>query len=142
MVISRATECAVRAMVFIAGFPPDQVVAKQDICRTQEITPAFLIKIMQPLRAAGLVNSYRGVAGGFTLAKPPAAISLWDIVCAIEGPVYLNKCMVRASHCNRDTVCKVHQVWHKAKADLEHTLRQATLSGLVQENSGGLVQRE
>jgi len=133
MVISRATDSAVKAMVYLAAFPPDKVIGKRDICQTQGITAAFLIKIMQPLRTAGLVKSYRGVAGGFTLAKPAEEISLWDIICAIEGPVHLNKCMVQENYCSRDTTCTVHQVWHKAKAELEHTLRQATLSELVQQ---------
>jgi len=132
MVISRATEYAVRALLYVAGFPSDQIISKRDICRTQEITAAFLIKIMQPLREAGFVKSFRGAAGGFSLAKPAEEISLWDIVCVIEGPIHLNKCLISEGNCLRDCVCTVHQVWHKVRADLEHTLSEATLASLVQ----------
>jgi Rrf2 family protein len=142
MVISQASECGVKAMLYMAGFPRNQVISKRDICKTQEITPAFLIKIMQPLRDAGLVISYRGVDGGFTLAKPPKSISLWDIICAIEGPVHLNKCMISEGHCSRDALCKVHQVWHKAKAELKHILSQARLAELLPQSNGEPTKEE
>ncbi len=83
MVISRAAEYAIRATLYMAGFPTGQAVSKRDICQTQDITPGFLVKIMQPLINKGLVKSYRGVAGGFSLAKRPEEISLWDTVSAI-----------------------------------------------------------
>ncbi len=136
MVISQASECAVRAMLYMAGFPAGQPVSKREICRSQEITPAFLIKVMQPLIDAGLVKSYRGVSGGFSLGRPPEEISLWDIISTEEGAIYLNKCLVRDGFCPRDKSCPVHQVWHKAKADLERILCQATLAELVQQAKG------
>jgi Rrf2 family protein len=131
MVISQAAESAVRALLYMATLPPGQVVKKQDICRTQEITPAFFIKIMQPLLAAGLVESYRGVAGGFSLKKPPAKISLWDIVSVVEGQIYLNKCMIHKGYCSRDAVCQVHTVWYNAKTAVQQILSDATLDKLV-----------
>ena len=132
MVISRATEYAIRALLYVADFPSGQIVSKRDICQTQDITAAFLIKIMQPLRDAGFVKSFRGVAGGFSLAKPAEEISLWDIVCVIEGPMNLNRCLISEGNCLRDSVCPVHRVWHKVRADLEQTLSEATLASLTQ----------
>lgn len=133
MVISQASEYAVRAMLYMAGFPAGQVVSKREICRTQGITPGFLIKIMQPLIDTGLVRSYRGAAGGFSLGKSPGEISLWNIISTVEGPIHLNKCLIHDGYCPRDKSCPVHQVWHKAKAELERTLSQATLAELVQQ---------
>ena len=85
MVITRATEYAVRTVVFLAQQPKDEVVLKKDICSTQDITPAFLTKILQPLIKAGIVSSQRGVGGGFLLAKDAAEISLLDVLQAEEG---------------------------------------------------------
>ncbi len=115
----------------MAGLPVGSVVSKRDICRTQQITPAFLIKIMQPLLAQGLVNSHRGVKGGFSLKKSPADISLWDIITAVEGPIYLNKCLIRSGFCARDKTCPVHQVWRNIKDNLEKTLSHTTLDKLA-----------
>ncbi|MEW6087045.1 MAG: Rrf2 family transcriptional regulator [bacterium] len=137
MVISQASESAVRALLYMAALPAGQVAKKQDICRTQEITPAFFIKIMQPLLAAGLVESYRGVAGGFSLRKPPSKISLWDIVSAMEGPIHLNKCMIHKGYCSRDAVCPVHTVWREAKESVQRILSDATLDKLTCQPGNG-----
>jgi len=133
MVISQATECAIRALMYVAGFPVGRIVTKREICRTQEITPGFLIKIMQPLIAGGLARSYRGIAGGFSLGKPSEEISLWDIISAVEGPIYLNKCMIHAGYCPRDTTCPVHTVWHKVREQLKQSLSQVTLAELIKQ---------
>jgi Rrf2 family protein len=135
MFISQAAECAVRALLYMAGFAPDRVVSKRDICRTQGITPGFLIKIMQPLIAAGLVKSYRGVTGGFALGRPPAEISLWDIISVSGGPILLNRCLIHDGYCPRDATCPVHPVWHQAKAELERTLSRTTLASLTQQTT-------
>ncbi|MCA1796222.1 MAG: Rrf2 family transcriptional regulator, partial [Geobacteraceae bacterium] len=69
MVITRATEYAVRAVLYMAKSPPGEIILKKDICATQGVTPAFLTKIFQPLVKAGLIGSQRGVGGGFYLKK-------------------------------------------------------------------------
>ncbi len=131
MVISRAAEYAIRAILYMAGFPSGQAVSKRDICQTQEITPGFLIKIMQPLIDKGLVRSYRGVTGGFSLGKPPEDISLWDTISAIQGPILLNQCTIHGGYCPRDKSCPVHPVWLQAKNDLEHRLSKTTYAELL-----------
>jgi Rrf2 family protein len=117
----------------MARFPDGQVVSKQEICRTQEITPGFLVKIMQPLIDKGLVKSYRGVTGGFSLGRSPKEISLWDTIAVVQGPILLNKCTIRGGACSRDKTCPVHPVWLKARNDLKGTLSQTTYAELLQQ---------
>lgn len=137
MTISRASEYAIRALLYMATFPPEQVIGKKDICKTQQITPGFFIKIMQPLISEGLVKSYRGSSGGFSLGKPPAKISMWDIICLEEGPILLNECMIQEGFCDRDKKCPVHNIWRQAKGDLENTLKEATLASLLRQAISG-----
>ena len=86
MLITRATEYAIRALLYLAKQPRGEIVFKKDICQTQDITPAFLTKILQPLIKLGIVGSQRGVGGGFYLIKDPASVTLLDVVMAEEGP--------------------------------------------------------
>ena len=72
LIITRATEYAIRAILYMSRRPAGEIVYKKDICKAQEITPAFLTKILQPLIKDGIVGSQRGVGGGFYLAKEPA----------------------------------------------------------------------
>lgn len=131
MLITRATEYAIRAILYLAKQPPGEIVLKKDICKSQNITPAFLTKILQPLIKEGIVGSQRGVGGGFFLVKDPADISLFDIVTAQEGPLLLNNCLEKPGVCERDVFCPVHGAWSKVREDFSNTLASYTFSELV-----------
>ena len=139
MLITRATEYAIRAILYLAKQPPKEIVLKKDICKTQDITPAFLTKILQPLIKAGIVGSQRGVGGGFYLIKSPEDISLLDIVEAQEGTLLLNQCMAGPGTCERDVFCPVHGAWSEVRDELTRTLSRHTFAELVakeRENNG------
>lgn len=131
MVITRATEYAVRTVVFLAQQPKNEIVLKKDICRTQEVTPAFLTKILQPLIKAGIVSSQRGVGGGFLLARDPNQITLLDILQAEEGQLKLNHCLVDTNLCHRDAYCSAHEVWYEAQNKMAEVLRHYTVADMV-----------
>lgn len=131
MVITRATEYAVRTVVFLAQQPKNEIVLKKDICKTQDVTPAFLTKILQPLIKAGIVSSQRGVGGGFLLAKDPNDITLLDILQAEEGQLKLNHCLVDSGLCHRDSYCSAHEVWHEAQTEMAAVLKRYSVADLV-----------
>jgi len=131
VIITRATEYAIRAVLHLAEHPPGEIVLKKDICREQDITPAFLTKILQPLIKAGVVGSQRGVGGGFYLLKKPTEISLLDILEAEEGPLYLNQCLVAPGSCERDAFCPVHGAWHEIRKELSTVLSKYSFDQLL-----------
>lgn len=131
MVITRATEYAVRTVIFLAQQPKNEIVLKKDICRTQEVTPAFLTKILQPLIKVGIVTSQRGVGGGFLLARDPNEITLLDILQAEEGQLKLNHCLVDTDVCHRDAYCSAHEVWHEAQTEMAQVLSRYSIAALV-----------
>lgn len=131
MVITRATEYAIRTVVYLAQQPKNEIVLKKDICRTQDVTPAFLTKILQPLIKAGIVSSQRGVGGGFLLARAPEEINLLDILQAEEGDLKLNHCLIDKDACNRDAFCSVHEVWYEAQLEIIKVLEKYSIARLV-----------
>lgn len=131
MIITRATEYAIRAVLYMACQPQGEIVLKKDICRAQEITPAFLTKILQPLIKAGIVGSQRGVGGGFYLAKPPAEITLFDVVETQEGPLYLNQCLIKEGNCGREFFCPVHGAWTEIRSEFMATLSRYDFASLA-----------
>lgn len=139
MVITRATEYAVRTVVFLAQQPKNEIVLKKDICRTQEVTPAFLTKILQPLIKAGIVNSQRGVGGGFLLARDPNQITLLDILQAEEGQLKLNHCLVDTNLCHRDAYCSAHEVWYEAQNEMADVLKRYTVADMVRRQAEKLT---
>jgi len=138
VLITRATEYAIRAILYMAKQPRGEIVFKKDICKTQKITPAFLTKILQPLIKAGIVGSQRGVGGGFYLVKAPSEITLLDVVQAQEGPLYLNQCLIDSGSCERDIFCPVHGAWKEVRTDLLATLGRYNFAQLAEKESENL----
>lgn len=132
MLITRATEYAIRALLYLAKHPPGEIVLKKDICRQQDITPAFLTKILQPLIKAGLVGSQRGVGGGFYLLKDPSDVSLLDILEAEEGPLALNQCLEHDKKCDRQETCGVHGAWKEIRDEMSAVLGRFDFARLVE----------
>jgi Rrf2 family protein len=78
---------AVRAAVELAAVGSTEPVKAEHIADAQSIPLNFLENILAELRRAGIVESRRGAAGGYLLARPPEDISLADVICAVEGPL-------------------------------------------------------
>lgn len=136
MVITRATEYAIRALLYLSLHPKGQIVYKKDICKSQNVTPAFLTKILQPLIKNGIVGSQRGVGGGFFLLLDPAQITLLDVVRSQEGPIILNHCLADSGDCEKSDVCPVRNVWEEANRKLTDLLAGYDFLRLAQLEQG------
>lgn len=139
MVITRATEYAVRAVLYMAKFPPGEIILKKDICATQEVTPAFLTKIFQPLVKAGLIGSQRGVGGGFYLKKDPTDITIYDIYSIEEDPLYINRCLCGRGICERDSYCPVHEAWKDVRRGMLERLKRYNFADLAKQEEINLA---
>ncbi len=87
MRISAKADYAVRAVVELAATSGEKPVKAERIATAQEIPLNFLENILGELRHAGIVRSHRGAEGGFRLAKPASAITIADVIRAVEGPL-------------------------------------------------------
>lgn len=88
-------------------------------------------KLVSKLSAAGLIESARGTGGGFRLARPAAAITVADIVEAIEGPITLTACVDSGKHdCCVQETCRVKPHWNAVNGAVKGALAGITLSQL------------
>ncbi|MEO5866988.1 MAG: SUF system Fe-S cluster assembly regulator [Sphingomonas sp.] len=88
-------------------------------------------KLVSRLSAAGLIESARGAGGGFRLSRPPAAISLADIVEAVEGPIAMTACVDQGSHdCCVEESCKVKPHWNAVNGAVRGALAGVSLASL------------
>lgn len=89
-------------------------------------------KLMGRLAAAGLLRSVRGAGGGFALARPAAAISLVDIVEAVEGPIAMTACVEHGRHdCQLEQDCRVRPHWPAVNDAVKGALGTVTLASLA-----------
>jgi Rrf2 family protein len=91
----------------------------------------FLAKIFQKLVRAKLLTSAKGRGGGFALARPAHAITLMDIVEAIEGPKPLDGCVVGLERCNDDMPCPQHDLYKPIRQRLKDYMNTTTLADLA-----------
>ena len=90
-------------------------------------------KLVSRLTAAGLLRSARGVGGGLRLARPAAAISLADIVEAVEGPIALTACVDSGRHdCGLESACAVRPHWGVVNEAVRGALADVPLTRLAE----------
>ncbi|MDZ7362571.1 MAG: Rrf2 family transcriptional regulator [candidate division KSB1 bacterium] len=131
--LTMAGEYTVRAMLHLASQPAGAVVQIYDIARQWDIPENFLRKIVQLLTKSKLVLSHRGVGGGIELAKPAEEITLLEVIEAAEGNLALNKCLISAGLCFRESWCAVHLVWHEVQEKMKEILRSRSMADLARQ---------
>jgi len=134
MRLSQRADYAAHAMVEIARSYGEKPVHATEIAQRQGIPEPYLEQLLLALRRAALVRSYRGPGGGYTLTRPPAAISLADIVAALEGPfVPPEEGLHDAEGNDVDPLsCPIRDAWHLATATMRRILDGMTLEVLVE----------
>ncbi|MEM9603224.1 MAG: Rrf2 family transcriptional regulator [Pseudomonadota bacterium] len=123
---------AVAAMFDLALQPASQPVALADIAGRQDISLSYLEQLFGRLRRAGLVESVRGPGGGYRLARETDAISVAEILSAVDE---LLDATHRGSHktCQREQRCPTHNLWQALTVQIEHFLSRVTLADLLVE---------
>lgn len=90
-------------------------------------------KLVSKLSAAGLLRSVRGAGGGFKLARPAAAVSLADIIEAIEGPIAMTSCVDTGKHdCGMEGTCRVQAHWPVVNQAVRGALAGVKLNSLAE----------
>jgi len=92
MKLGDGVEQAIHCMLVLSGLKPDGVLAAAALAEYHGVSTSYLLKHLQALAGAGLLESVPGPKGGYRLAKKPEAISLLDIVLAVEGPEPAFRC--------------------------------------------------
>ncbi|MCB9852236.1 MAG: Rrf2 family transcriptional regulator [Phycisphaerales bacterium] len=128
--ISPTAEYALRAVVAIAQADNDDAVTTQRVARMTKVPPGYLPKVLQMLGRAGLVESRRGLGGGFRLAKPAAQMSVLEVVNAVDP-------IKRIESCPLDLVthglnlCPLHKRLDEAYAHVEQSFAQTTIAEIL-----------
>lgn len=121
---------AVRAAVELAA--AGDLVTAEHVAQATGIPHNFLENILRDLRRAGLVESRRGQAGGYVLAKPADEISIADVIRAVEGPLANVRGLSPEALDYQGAAAKLRDVWVALRASVRSVLEQVTLADVVQ----------
>jgi len=128
MKVSQRTEYGIRAMISLAGRYNDGPSSIKEIASGEGIPVAFLEQIMAELRRGGIVESQRGVNGGYKLSNSPDRTSVGTVVEILEGSLSPARC---ESDCSKMPGCSTRTVLKKIEESITKTLDNIYLDELL-----------
>lgn len=128
--LGRKGDYSVRAMLAVASHHGDRQKSRE-IAKEMGIPPRYLSQILANLVQHDLLEAVAGPSGGYNLSRPPEDISLLDVVEAAEGPIALDRCVLRGGPCDWEEACPIHVPWARAQKAMASELKATTLADLA-----------
>ncbi len=128
--VSKLTDYATVVMTCLA-VSGDEVLSAQLLAEQARLETPTVSKVLKLLAGAGLVDSWRGVNGGYRLARAPGAITVADIVTAMEGPIGMTECCTDSSLCDHESHCGVRVNWQRISEAIRTALEHVTLADML-----------
>jgi len=128
--ITRDTDYAVRAIAFIAE-SEKEMVSTDELVKELKIPRPFLRKILQILNRGGVLRSYKGKGGGFSLTCSPKKLFLLDIMKAFQGDIKLNECIFKKRVCPNIKTCPLRKKITRIEDNVLKELKNITMASLI-----------
>jgi len=128
--VTKLTDYATVVLTVLAARPGD-VLSAAELAEQAGLEAPTVAKLLKPLAQAGLVAGFRGSNGGYRLARDAAAISLVEIVEAMEGPLGMTECSLHAGNCGIEQSCGVRANWRRINDVVADALRGVTLAQML-----------
>lgn len=135
MTLSQKCQYAVRAIFELSKNYGKGPIRTNEIADAQAIPQRFLENILNELKSTGLIESRRGMRGGYLIARNPAELTVGEIIRLVDGPLDPVKCIGegRSGGCPLQNECSLVKLWNRAKVAMEQVYDNATFKGLVEE---------
>ena len=131
MMFSRPVEYAIRAMTLLASLEPGHLAGARQISEAEKIPMPFLWKILRVLTQRKLVRSFKGIRGGYELARPAQGISINDILLAADGKDFRDACVLGLPECDNQYPCPLHEQWKQIRGNMMQMLDQTSVADLA-----------
>lgn len=128
--VTRYTDYALRALCFIAK-QKKRIISVSELVGALKIPRPFLRKILQILNKKGMLSSYKGRGGGFTLALTPKRILLLDLMKIFQGPLKISECLFKKVPCPDIKTCKLGKRIDNIQEYVISELKDVTLASLL-----------
>lgn len=109
----------------------DDVLSAAGIAERAGLEATTVSKVLKPLSQAGLAEAFRGVHGGYRLARPASSIRLIEVIEAIEGPLAVTECSVHDGQCGIEHSCGMRTSWRRINDVIVQALSGVTLLDMI-----------
>jgi FeS assembly SUF system regulator len=130
IILSKLADYGVIVATRMAAEPDRQATAATLAAETR-LPRATVAKLLKSLAHAGLVTATRGAAGGYRLVRRAQAISVAEVVAAIDGTIGLTQCSVHVAECARTSYCPTRPHWAAINRAVEEALQAVSLDAMI-----------
>ena len=130
IILSRLADYGVIVATYMAAHPERQINAHALAAETR-LPRATVAKVLRSLAHAGVVGASRGATGGYRLAREPSAISVAEVVAAIDGAIGMTQCSVHEPGCERHEFCPTRPHWQRINLAVGQALSAMTLADMA-----------
>ncbi|MBK1813377.1 Rrf2 family transcriptional regulator [Clostridium sp. YIM B02505] len=136
MKITQEADYGLRVVLYLSKLGEDAKVKASVIAEHEGLPLRFLLKLLGKLIGSGIIKSYRGTNGGYSLNKLPEEITLKDVIEAIDGPIYVNRCLIDPTYCNaqKGNRCEIHKALGGIQTSLIMQLSKINFKALKEGN--------
>jgi len=131
--LTKKADYALMAMKHLAEHAHDGALSAKDVAACYGIPPEALAKILQRLAKAGLLHSLHGINGGYTLARDARTISAFEVIQAIDGPLFITSCVTVRGECDQTERCTIREPLRKVNQSIEEVLKRIKISQMKEE---------
>src|ERR1700751_1411163 len=131
--LTKKADYGLMAMKHLAEHAAEGALSAKDVADAYGIPPEALAKILQRLAKAGLLRSQHGINGGYTLARDPNTISAFEVIQAIDGPLFITSCITVRGECDQTDRCTIREPLRRVNESIEQVLRRISISEMKEE---------
>ena len=121
------------AMKHLAEHADRGACSAKDVADSYRIPQELLAKILQRLVKSGLLKSQHGTHGGYVLARDAKSISAFEVIRAIDGPLFITSCVTVHGDCEQSDLCTIREPLKKVNQGIEDVLRSISIGDMREE---------
>lgn len=129
--LTKKADYGLMALKYLAEHPDLGAQSAKDIAEAYHIPPPLLAKILQTLAKAGLLVSHAGTNGGYALSRPANEISAFEVIRAIDGPLFITSCITIHGACDLAGHCTIKEPLRKVNDSIKDLLSGIRISDLI-----------
>src|SRR5271169_2794302 len=131
--LTKKADYGLMAMKHMAERASTEACSAKELADAYGIPPEALAKILQRLVKAGLLHSQHGTNGGYTLARAAHTISAFEVIQAIDGPLFITSCITVRGECDQSDRCNIREPLRKVNESIEAVLKRIKISHMREE---------
>jgi Rrf2 family protein len=130
--LTKKADYGLMALKFLAEHPECPSLSAKDIAEAYHIPPQLLAKILQRLTKVGLLRSHAGMNGGYALSKDAREISAFEVIRAIDGPLFITSCITLHGSCDLTDSCTIKEPLQRVNDSISDVLKNIRIADLVE----------